>query len=98
MFCTLRRTFALSGRAYALPVALDACGLVRGWLRCIENYMANDNERSPQETASFRNETIKRLIGTPPEAQKDEPKRRPSGIPGAKQLPKHRTNKKRDKA
>jgi hypothetical protein len=52
----------------------------------------------PDEIARKRDQTIKRMIATPPKTQKAEPKRRPTGTPGAKQLPKHRTNKKRDKA
>lgn len=50
------------------------------------------------DVARQRDDVIKRLIATPPKGHKDEPKRRPSGVPGAKQLPKHRTNRKRDKA
>jgi hypothetical protein len=50
------------------------------------------------DIARQRDDVIKRMIATPPKRLKDEPKRRPSGIPGTKQLPKRRTNKKRDKA
>ena len=43
-------------------------------------------------------EVMKRLIATPPKALKDEPKRRGAASPEVRQLPKRRTNKKRDKA
>lgn len=45
-----------------------------------------------------RDETIKRMIATPPKALKDEPKRRKTPSPEVRQLPKRRTKKKRDKA
>jgi len=45
-----------------------------------------------------RDEVIKRLIATPPKPLKDEPKRRPLKAAGVAQLPKKRTNEKRDKA
>jgi hypothetical protein len=53
---------------------------------------------SDDEIARQRDETIKRMIATPPKTHKDEPKRRPTPSPEVRQLPKRRTNKKRDKA
>lgn len=50
------------------------------------------------DTARQRDEVIKRMIATPPKAHKDQPKRRPTPSPEVRQLPKRRTNKKRDKA
>jgi hypothetical protein len=50
------------------------------------------------DIARQRDAVIKRMIATPPTPHNKEAKRRPSGIPGATQLPKRRTNKKRDKA
>jgi hypothetical protein len=43
-----------------------------------------------------RDEVIKRMINMPPKPHKSVPKRRPS--PEVRQLPKRRTNRKRDKA
>jgi len=48
--------------------------------------------------ATQRDDVMRRLIATPPKALKDEPKRRPVRAPEVTQLPKRRTNKKRDKA
>lgn len=45
-----------------------------------------------------RDEVMKRLIAMPPKSLKEEPKRRPVKASGVTQLPKKRTNKKRDKA
>lgn len=53
---------------------------------------------SDDETARKRDDVMKRLIATPPSALKDEPKRRSAPSPAVRQLPKRRTNKKRDKA
>lgn len=50
------------------------------------------------EVARQRDEVIKRLIATPPKALKDESKRRPTRSPEVRQLPKRRTNKKRQEA
>lgn len=36
----------------------------------------DEKERSPEEIARRRDETIKRMIATPPEPQKDLPKKR----------------------
>jgi hypothetical protein len=55
-------------------------------------------KNSDDEIDRQRDEVVKRLIATPPKPLKDEPKRRPSPAPGVRQLPKKRTNKKRDKA
>lgn len=46
-----------------------------------------------------RDEVMRRLIATPPKAQKDEPKRRPSPMPIGKLIrDADRANKKSDKA
>jgi hypothetical protein len=58
--------------------------------------MADKSEDA--DIARRRDETIKRMIATPPRSQKAEPKRRKPPSPEVRQLPKHRTNKKRDKA
>lgn len=60
--------------------------------------MSDDDQRSEKDVARQRDGVIKRLIATPPKTHKEEPKRRPTGAPQFKQLPKRRTNKKRDKA
>ena len=54
----------------------------------------SDKDRVSRE----RDDVIKRMIATPPKRLKDEPKRRPTRSPDVKQLPKRRTNKKRDQA
>jgi hypothetical protein len=56
--------------------------------------MADDEEA----VARKRDEVIKRMIATPPKTHKQEPKRRQTPSPGVRQLPKRRTNEKRDKA
>jgi hypothetical protein len=60
--------------------------------------MAKHPESDPEETARRRDEVIKRMIAMPPKTHKSEPKRRPVRSLRVKQLPKHRTNKKRSKA
>lgn len=50
------------------------------------------------EVARQRDETIKRMIATPPKTHKEEPKRRLTPSPEVRQLPKRRSNKKRDQA
>jgi hypothetical protein len=50
------------------------------------------------DIARQRDEVIRRMIATPPKAHKSEPKRRLTPSPEVRQLPKRRTNKKRDKA
>jgi hypothetical protein len=59
--------------------------------------MAKDDP-DEKAVARQRDEVIKRMIATPPKTHKQEPKRRPTPSPDVRQLPKHRTNKKRDKA
>jgi hypothetical protein len=59
---------------------------------------AMTNPPDDEEISRQRDETIKRMIATPPKSHKDEPKRRPTRSPVVRDLPKHRTNKKRDKA
>lgn len=56
--------------------------------------MSNDED----EIAGQRDEIIKRMIGMPPKAHTEEPKRRGTPSPEVHQLPKRRTNKKRSKA
>lgn len=55
-------------------------------------------DRDEDEVARARDEVIRRLHAMPPKRHKDEPKRRLTPSPEVRQLPKRRTNKKRDKA